>query len=394
MQSTISCSVALALFLLLVLMLLAKGTSVCTILEDEVAYQESEICRLEKLVKKSHSLAGLEEECRHLRSLVSRHQGDVAYMKSKVKRLQEALRGTKDLHDVAELAEIRLEELSAQVEEQKACIQDLRARYHAERTERAVADTMNWAMEKEREELQQTIKDLRKTSQDAVHQSSVCEVRQAAVIKTMQHHIKTAARLSVEQETKIRRLEEQISAAEDEKNEVVLLAEIVMKAETAVNDQKSENRRNIKNLKKKWAAAWELVAGEMREMRSRLGELKEVADPDASFVSVVHLFEGRDNEEDVDDEMADMSMCSVLHDMKTNPMTPTNARAPRLPRLPWVISPSKLANRRLVRKISLSANPPDSPFAFATNAVQFAPTETKYTKDRSAKRVKVDRMGL
>ncbi|KAJ6541839.1 hypothetical protein B0H19DRAFT_326451 [Mycena capillaripes] len=125
-------------------------SSVCTILKDEVAYQESEICRLEQLVKKSASVADLEEECRHLRSLISRHHGDVAYMKTEVERLLEALRDMNELQEVAGLVEVRLEKLFNQVEEQKVCIQDLRAWYHEERTERAVVDMMNWAMKTRR----------------------------------------------------------------------------------------------------------------------------------------------------------------------------------------------------------------------------------------------------
>ncbi|KAJ7912502.1 hypothetical protein B0H13DRAFT_1874741 [Mycena leptocephala] len=392
MQSIIPSLVTLALVVVLILVLRAK-TSVCTILEDETVYQESEICRLEKLVKKSRSryVLGLEEETRWLHALVNHHQGDVAYLTAEVQRLQEVLRGTVKLQEVADLAgnkiealSVQVEELSCEVEAQNACIQDLTARYNKECTERAVVAAMNWAAEKENEELQQTIKELRRSSE--AHQDSVCEVRQAAVIKTLQRRIKTAARLSAEQETKIRCLEKEIATKEKEKEEVVMLAEqLVMKTEAALNVQRRESKRYVKNLKKKWAVAWGWAAGEVREMRSRLGELREVDNPDDSFVSVRHLFE-----REVDDRVEDMSMCSVVEG-KPSLVSPTNDTTPRPQRLPWVASPSKLAGRRLVRKIALSANALDSPFAFATNAVQFAPVETKYTKDRSAKRVKVDR---
>jgi hypothetical protein len=208
-------------------------------------------------------------------------------------------------------------------------------------------------------------------------------VRQAAVIKTLQRRIKTAARLSAEQETKIRCLEEKIATKEKEKEEVVMVAEqLVMKTEAALDAQRRESKRYVKSLKKKWAVAW----GEVREMRSRLGELREVDNPDNSFISVGHLFE-----REVDDWVEDMSMCSVVEG-KPSLVSPTNDTTPRPQRLPWVASPSKLAGRCLVCKIALSTNAPDSPFAFATSAVQFAPVETKYTKDRSAKRVKVDRL--
>jgi hypothetical protein len=259
-------SLATLILVILILVLRAK-TSVCTILEDEIVYQESEICRLEKLVKKSRSryVLGLEEEARRLHALVNQHQGDVAYLTTQVQRLQEVLRRTVKLQEVADLAgnkiealSVQVEELSSEVEEQNACIQDLTARYNKECTERAVVAAMNWAAEKENEELQQTIKELRRSSEGgATHQDSVCEVRQAAVIKTLQRRIKTAARLSAEQETKIRCLEEEIATKEKEKEEVVMLAEqLVMKTEAALDAQRRESKRYVKSLKKKWAVAW------------------------------------------------------------------------------------------------------------------------------------------
>ncbi|KAJ7485152.1 hypothetical protein B0H11DRAFT_2279410 [Mycena galericulata] len=192
------------------------GGSAHTILEDKIAYQETEIARLEKLVKTRHAD-------------VHRYQADVARLTTEAHCLKTALRGT------AELAT---------------------AQYNAESTERAVAASMNWAMEREIEELQHTVKELRECSQGVGRQRSICEARQTAVIKTLKEHIKTAARWGTEKETRIHLMEEQIAAKEREKEEVVRIAEeLAVKYQAAYDAQRRRSKLYIKDIQTKWATA-------------------------------------------------------------------------------------------------------------------------------------------
>ncbi|KAJ7485147.1 hypothetical protein B0H11DRAFT_2279405 [Mycena galericulata] len=374
--------VALALLSLFALASPPSGLA-HTILEDEITYQDTEIARLEKLVKTRHAD-------------VHRYQADVSRLTMEAHCLKTALRGTAELVEATELADAALEALSSHVEAQTAWMTELTAQYNAECTERAVAASMNWAMEREIEELQQTVKELRECSQGVGRQRSICEARQTAVIKTLKEHVKTAARWGTEKETRIHLMEEQIAAKEREKEEVARIAEeLAVGYQAAYDAQRRRSKQYVKDMKTKWAAAWEWASEERRELRSRLGEL---VDADDSFVSMANLFaDSNDENDNLNEELANMSICSVIESaVQPSPLCTVEKRIP-IPQArpaPWVPSPSKiLAGRCFVSKMALSANPPNSPFAFATNSVKFAPADIKCTKDRSAKRVKLDREG-
>ncbi|KAJ6541838.1 hypothetical protein B0H19DRAFT_326431 [Mycena capillaripes] len=85
-----------------------------------------------------------------------------------------------------------------------------------------------------------------------------------------------------------------------------------------------------------------------------------------------------------------MSVCSVLHEVNPSLPSPTKDATLRPPSYHGLHPlPDWPADAWCAR--FPSANPPESPFAFATNTVQFACAETKYKRDRSTKRVKLDR---
>ncbi|KAJ7471947.1 hypothetical protein FB451DRAFT_1251485 [Mycena latifolia] len=376
------CILELVIFGLLVILarVWLKNTSERAILEDEVAYQEREITQLEKLVKQGRRYA--EREVNRLHVVVNRRQEAISLRTAQIEHNQAALR---DAGELQQQTENEIDALLAEVEEKNIYIKQLTERYNTASEERQVAASLNWAMGREVEELQQTVRQLQNCTQRAIHQKSICEARQAAVIKALQEHIKTAARLGAEQEAKIRLLVEQVAAKEAEKEEVAGLAEeLTMKSQAAYDAQRRAYKKYVQNMKTKWAAAWEWATEERRKLRAE-ADLKDVEGADASFVSMANLY---DQEVDEDAGMGDMSICSVLENVVD--LGPPIERA----KLGWVPSPSKtLAGRRLVRKIALSANPPDSPFAFATNAVRFAAANVDHTKDRSAKRMKVDCAG-
>ncbi|KAJ6491589.1 hypothetical protein DFH09DRAFT_1104950 [Mycena vulgaris] len=363
--------VTFAVLVILILMW-APSASEHAVLQDEIAYQEGEIVRLEGLVKERRCNASLKEQ-------IHRLTAKIEYLEA-------------ELQDAQGTAEADIDSL---VEEHNIRIQELTARYNTECEEREVAASMNWAVEREVEELQQMIQELRKCTQNAFQQSSICERRQAAVITALQGHIKTAARLGAEQEANIRDLVEQVAAKENEKEEVAVLAEeIAMQSEAACEAQRKVHRRYIKDIKKKWAVAWNWASDERRELRARLEDLKEVDRRDNPFISTPNPLVDREDDENADEGMTDMLICTE-DSLNSNPLVEEaslKSQPPKSTSLHWVPSPSKtLAGRRVVRKMALSANPLDSPFVFATNSVRFAPADVKYEKDRSAKRVKVDR---
>ncbi|KAJ7782706.1 hypothetical protein B0H16DRAFT_465124 [Mycena metata] len=407
MQSTILfCLLALALFLVIVLgLLLWIEISEATIIQDEVAYQESEIIRLEGLVKRKNDISTLKHENIHLLTRVIRH---TAYLKYEILRLRKVVRRVEEQQRMERVGESDVDEqtlcdtkheeaLSAHIQQQNTCIDGLNARieelekkHDEEKTERSVAESMKCALGQENVELKQTIAELRQSAQNSTQQR--VEKGQTAVIQTLQNCIKTAARLSAEQTTKIQVLEERIAEKHAEMEEVAILTEeIARRSQEAYDALRRANRHYVKDLKKKWALAWTWAAGEMNDMKMKLAELTKTED---SVVSIAQIFE-------VDEEAdgtQDMSMCSVQQEEigRRYPPNPVKHKEPQQSlvtsiKLPWIASPSKLATRPLVRKIALSANPPDSPFAFATNSVQFAPGETKMSRDRAVKRLKMDR---
>ncbi|KAJ7117889.1 hypothetical protein C8R43DRAFT_960554 [Mycena crocata] len=381
MQSLLPCLLALVILFAFLAAAWFPGSSELKTLNDEIAYQQTEITQLEKLVKKRRPF---EEEVERLYTVAYHYQENAVDLAAEVDLLAD--RQTQ----VEDMAKSKIKALSAELEDQKTYTQQLTARYDAECGESAMVKAMNWALEREVEELRKIVADLQRTAQDTEKQKSILEAGQMAVIKTLKEHVKTAAKRSIDQETRIRLLTEQVAEKEKENEEVAILAEeLAIQSQAACDTQRRRNKEYVGNMKKKWAVAWNWAADEMEEMKARLGELASGGQDD-SFISMADLF---DEDETAQEEMeeVDMSICSVLQDVAE--LSPASPQRPVKPTtLPWVPSPSKtLAGRLLVRKIALSANPPDSPFAFATNSVRFAPADGKYTKDRSAKRVKVDR---
>ncbi|KAJ7782723.1 hypothetical protein B0H16DRAFT_465593 [Mycena metata] len=137
MWSTILfCLLALALFLVIVLgLLLWIEISEATIIQDEVAYQESEIIRLEGLVKRKNDISTLKHENIRLLTRVIRHTAYLKYeilcLRKVVRRAEEQQRmervGESDV-DGQTLCDTEHEEaLSAQIQQQNTCIDELNA---------------------------------------------------------------------------------------------------------------------------------------------------------------------------------------------------------------------------------------------------------------------------
>ncbi|KAJ7039057.1 hypothetical protein C8F04DRAFT_1392531 [Mycena alexandri] len=309
MQSTVLfCLLALTFHLVLVLGLLFWiEISEAIILQDEVAYQESEISRLEALVKRKNYILTLEHDnilllAREIvRGKSSRVWRGVTESDIDDGTICEGEGYTTTEHEDA---------LSAEIQQQNTCIEQLNARieelekkHDEEKTGRTVTESMKWALEEENDELKQTIAELRRSTQNTTQQRSVVEKGQAAAIQTLQNCIKTAARLSAEQTTRIQVLEERIAEKDAETEEVA------MRRTTAL---RRANRHYVKDLKKKWA----------------LGELTKVDD---SVVSIAQIFEveerGVDDEEEADDGAQDMSMCSVLQEEVQRQCPPSPGQA-------------------------------------------------------------------
>ncbi|KAJ7747651.1 hypothetical protein DFH07DRAFT_775972 [Mycena maculata] len=164
-----------------------------------------------KLVKIYRHVAGLETKVYALHAETHRHQADVAQLTAENQCLKTALQGAAELREVADLADIVLESLGSEVEEQKADIQRLTVQHNAER---AVVASMNWAIEGEIKELQQT----------------------------------------------------EGAQKEAEKEEVAIFAKkIAFNSEATYKEERKKNRLHrlyIKDLKTKWATGWVWVSDE------------------------------------------------------------------------------------------------------------------------------------
>ncbi|KAJ7152983.1 hypothetical protein C8R46DRAFT_1042595 [Mycena filopes] len=120
-----------------------------------------------------------------------------------------------DLQHHIEMQNARIEVLE---QKHDARIEELEKKHDTERTERTVAESMKWALEQENAELRQCSRSTRE-------QRSVVERGQEGAIQTLQECIKTAARLSAEQATRVQVLEERVTEKDGETDEVAKLAE-------------------------------------------------------------------------------------------------------------------------------------------------------------------------
>ncbi|KAJ6617935.1 hypothetical protein B0H10DRAFT_2218107 [Mycena sp. CBHHK59/15] len=327
-----------------------NGKSDRKVLEDEIAFQDAEIARLGALIRKYKILVdtkdrnkyvtGLEEEAvfldqeihrlheliesMHLEAATatSEHEGEVAGLNTKVAHLAAivqdtgALRMLTDKEQLLEEAERDIESLSIDVQKQNWVIEQLRARCDTECADRVGAESMTWALKREVEGLKETIVQIRRaSSQSAVLQTSICETRQEAVIKKLQEHIKTGARVNAEQEAKIRALEREAAAKEEEKEELVKLAEeAIVKCEDAHEACQESHRRGratrkafrqqVRELRAEWAKVWMWAMGEIEQLRS-----KETSLTSSEVDKMEYQIE---NDEEREEGLVDMSICSVL----------------------------------------------------------------------------------
>ncbi|KAJ7675489.1 hypothetical protein B0H17DRAFT_1207674 [Mycena rosella] len=147
--------------------------AVCTVLEQEIAYQETEFAQLEQLVKEGrHAVAGLESEVNRLNIFDAHLRAEFEHLQAEVEHLQAEL---DERQDAAERASITFDAISVEVHEMTVCIQQLMAKYNSERAERATAASMNWALGREIEELHHTVQEVHQCAHSTIQQRSICE---------------------------------------------------------------------------------------------------------------------------------------------------------------------------------------------------------------------------